>query len=137
MTEPITAMTAGAILNLAFQKFVASGASEAAKKTIEKGVSLTEKLKGKIISKLEGKEKAREALTVLKERYSTAHLAQLEMYLDLEMKRDNIFATELREVAQQMIAFQNQATVSRNYENYGRDQINIDTISGNPRIGGS
>ena len=53
------------------------------------------------------------------------------------MADDTVFATELRQVAQQIINIQNQTASNREYKSYGRDQINIEKIEGNPRIGGS
>jgi hypothetical protein len=52
------------------------------------------------------------------------------------LDEDEAFATEIRQIAQQIIN-QNQNNSSREYNNYGRDQINIETIQGNPKIGGS
>ena len=58
-------------------------------------------------------------------------------YLDIELDEDEVFAKEVRQIAQQIINIQNQNSSSREYNNYGRDQINIENIQGNPRIGGS
>ena len=53
------------------------------------------------------------------------------------MTEDQTFDAEVRQIAQQIINIQNQTVSSREYNNYGRDQINIETIQGNPTIGGS
>jgi hypothetical protein len=48
---------------------------------------------------------------------------------------DAAFVQTLQQLAEQIINIQN--TSERQYNNYGRDQINIENITGNPRIGGS
>lgn len=64
-------------------------------------------------------------------------LGKVTKYLDIELDEDEVFAKEVRQIAQQIINIQNQNNSSREYNNYGRDQINIENIQGNPRIGGS
>jgi hypothetical protein len=65
-----------------------------------------------------------------------AALEKVSKYLDLELEEDGTFATEVRQLAQQIINIQNQSISNRQYNNYGRDQINIENIHGNPKIGG-
>ncbi|MBD2166448.1 hypothetical protein H6G04_18795 [Calothrix membranacea FACHB-236] len=137
MTDPVTTIAAGAILNLAFQEFAKSGAGEVAKKTVGGAISLAKGLRDKITTKFKGNAKAEAAITAVETDYSPAALSKLEVYLDDAMTDDAVFATELRQVAQQIINIQNQTTSSREYKNYGRDQINIEKIEGNPKIGGS
>ncbi len=48
MTDPVTAMTAGAIAQLAFQKFAEAGGTDLAKKFTEAGVKGIETLWQKI-----------------------------------------------------------------------------------------
>ncbi len=48
---------------------------------------------------------------------------------------DQTFAHTLQQLAEQITNIQN--TAERQYINHGRDQINIKTIIGNPKIGGS
>ena len=43
----------------------------------------------------------------------------------------------MQQIAKQIINIQNHSSSERNYTNIGRDQINIETIQGNPKIGGS
>ncbi|MBD2598268.1 hypothetical protein H6G74_28665 [Nostoc spongiaeforme FACHB-130] len=137
MTDPVTTIAAGAILNLAFQEFAKSGAGEVAKKTVNGAISLAKDLRDKITAKFKGNVKAEAAIAAVETEYSPAALSKLEVYLDDAMTDDAVFATELRQVAQQIINIQNQTTSNREYKNYGRDQINIEKIEGNPRIGGS
>ncbi|MDZ7968286.1 MAG: hypothetical protein RM368_25600 [Nostoc sp. DedSLP03] len=137
MTDPLTTIAAGAILNLAFQEFAKSGAGEVAKKTVGGAISLAKELRNKITAKFKGNVKAEAAIAAVETDHSPAALNKLEVYLDDAMVDDAVFATELRQVAQQIINIQNQTTSNREYKNYGRDQINIEKIEGNPRIGGS
>ncbi|MFN6568527.1 hypothetical protein [Dendronalium sp. ChiSLP03b] len=137
MTDPVTTIAAGAILNLAFQEFAKSGAGEVAKKTVGGAISLGKELRDKITAKFKGNAKAEAAIAAVETDHSSAALSKLEVYLDDAMTDDAAFATDLRQVAQQIINIQNQTTSNREYKNYGRDQINIEKIEGNPRIGGS
>jgi hypothetical protein len=138
MTDPVTTIAAGAILNLAFQEFAKSGAGEVAKKTVDGSIVLAKKLRDQIIARFKGNAKAETAIATVETENSPAALNRLEVYLDDAMADDPVFAGELRQVAQQIINIQNQNTEGdRNYKNYGRDQINIEKIEGNPKIGGS
>ena len=137
MTDPATTITAGAILNLAFQEFAKSGAGEVAKKTVGGAISLAKKLRNKITAKFKGNAKAEAVIAMVETDHSPAALSKLEVYLDDVMADDAVFAEELRQVAQQIINIQHHTTSNRDYKNYGRDQINIEKIEGNPRIGGS
>ncbi|MEH2148027.1 hypothetical protein [Nostoc sp.] len=137
MTDPLSTIAAGAILNLAFQEFAKSGAGEVAKKTVGGAISLAKELRNKITAKFKGNIKAEAAIAAVETDHSPAALNKLEVYLDDAMVDDALFATELRQVAQQIINIQNQTTSNRDYQNYGRDQINIEKIEGNPKIGGS
>jgi hypothetical protein len=137
MTDPVTTIAVGAILKLAFEEFVKSGAGEIAKKTVGGAIELGKELRGKIAVKFQGNAKAEAAIAAAEKDCSSAALTKLEVYLDDAMADDAVFATELRQVAEQIINIQNQTTANREYNNYGRDQINIDKIVGNPKIGGS
>ncbi|MFM9264812.1 hypothetical protein [Tychonema sp. BBK16] len=138
MIDPVTTIAAGAILNLAFEEFAKSGAEEVAKKTVEGSIALAKKLRDQITARFKGNTKAEAAIATVENDNSPAALNRLEVYLDDAMSDDPVFAGELRQVAQQIINIQNQNTEGdRNYKNYGRDQINIEKIEGNPKIGGS
>ena len=138
MIDPVTTIAAGAILNLAFEEFAKSGAGEVAKKTVEGSIALAKKLRDQITARFKGNAKAEAAIATVENDNSPAALNRLEVYLDDAMSDDPVFAGELRQVAQQIINIQNQNTEGdRNYKNYGRDQINIEKIEGNPKIGGS
>ncbi|WP_416669644.1 hypothetical protein [Egbenema bharatensis] len=125
------------IANLAFNEFVKSGAGELAKQSLKGAGSLVKSLREQIQAKFQGNSRVEAALAEVVEQGNPAALEKVTKYLDLEMTEDEAFATEVRQIAQQIINIQNQTISDRQYNNYGRDQINIETIQGNPRIGGS
>ena len=135
--EPITAIAAAEIVKIAFQEFAKSGAGELAKKSVGGAIDLVKNLRDKIKAKFQGNERAEKALAEVEKEGNSAALDKVTKYLDLELDEDEAFATEVRQIAQQIIKIQNQNNSSREYNNYGRDQINIETIQGNPKIGGS
>jgi hypothetical protein len=135
--DPVTAIAASAIAKLAFDEFIKSGAGELAKTSLEGVGSLIKQLREKIQAKFKGDKKAETVLSQVEQDGSQAALTKLEVYLDDAMSEDPSFAEGIRQVAQQIINIQNQSVSNRTYTNYGRDQINIETIQGNPTIGGS
>ena len=140
MMEPVTTATAIAaakLVELAFNEFVKSGAGEIAKKTVGGAIDSVKNLRDKIKAKFQGNERAEKALAEVEKEGNSAALDKVTKYLDLELDEDEAFATEVRQIAQQIINIQKQNNSSREYNNYGRDQINIETIQGNPKIGGS
>ena len=140
MMEPVptaTAIAAAKLVELAFNDFIKSGAGEIAKKTVGGAIDLVKNLRDKIKAKFQGNERAEKALAEVEKEGNSAALDKVTKYLDLELDEDEAFATEVRQIAQQIINIQKQNNSSREYNNYGRDQINIETIQGNPKIGGS
>ena len=134
--EPITAIAAAEIVKIAFQEFAKSGAGELAKKSVGGAIDLIKNLRDKIKAKFQGNERVEKALVEVDQVNSEA-LGKVAKYLDIELDEDEVFAKEVGQIAQQIINIQNQNNSSREYNNYGRDQINIENIQGNPRIGGS
>ena len=132
----ITAIAAAEIVKIAFQEFAKAGAVELAKKSVGGAIDLIKNLRDKIKAKFQGNERVEKALTEVEQGNSEA-LGKVVKYLDIELDKDEVFAKEVRQIAQQIINIQNQNNSSREYNNYGRDQINIENIQGNPRIGGS
>jgi len=59
-------------------------------------------------------------------------------YLDLELDEDAAFATEVRQIAQQIINIQNESTVNLEQKNInkGRDQFVINQPQGDLKLGG-
>jgi hypothetical protein len=134
--EPITAIAAAKIAEIAFQEFAKSGAGELAKKSVGGAIDLIKNLRDKIKAKFQGNERVEKALAEVEQGNSEA-LGKVAKYLDIEFDEDQSFAKDVRQIAQQIINIQNQNSSSREYNNYGLDQINIENIQGNPRIGGS
>jgi hypothetical protein len=132
----ITAIAAAEIVKIAFQEFAKSGAGELAKKSVGGAIDLIKNLRDKIKAKFQDNERVEKALAEVEQGNSEA-LGKVTKYLDIELDEDKVFAKEVRHIAQQIINIQNQNSSSREYNNYGRDQINIENIQGNPRIGGS
>lgn len=135
--EPVTALTAYTIAKIAFEEFAKAGGGELAKKSLGGAIDLVKALRDKIQAKFKGNAKAETALTAVEQEGSQAALTKLEVYLEDAMTDDETFATDVRQVAQQIVNIQNQSVSTRDYTNYGRDQINIENIQGNPKIGGS
>ncbi len=123
-------MTAAGIVTLAFGEFVKAGAGEIAKKAI----GSIEPLRAAIKQRFAGNQKAKTSIERIEQEGSTDALNKLSVYLDDEMA-DAAFAQTLYQLANQVITFQK--TENRQFNSNGRDQIKIDTINGNPRIGGS
>jgi transcriptional accessory protein Tex/SPT6 len=136
MVDPAS-FTAAAIAKLAFDEFIKSGAGELAKKSLSGAIEQVKHLRDRIQAKLSGNDRAITALSEVEQQGTEAAIEKAAKYLDLEMTEDPAFATELRQLAQQITNIQNQSNSSREYNNYGRDQINIETIQGDPKIGGS
>jgi Tfp pilus assembly protein PilN len=138
MVEPLAAMTTGAIAQLAFNEFVKSGAGELAKKSLSGAIDSVKELRKRIQARFKGNDRAETALAEFQQQGTNTALDKVTKYLDIEMAEDEVFATEIRQLAQQ-INIQNQNTTNQaSVTTIGRDQINIDHINGNStKIGGS
>ena len=134
--EPLTSLTALAIAKLALGEFVKSGAGEIAKQSIGSVIDLVKNLRNKIESKLKGNERAEKALAEVKEHGTTQALDKFAKHLDLEMNEDDDFATEIRQIAQQVTNIYTQNKSTSSYINNGRDQFHIENMQGNQKIGG-
>ncbi len=135
--EPITAIAAAKIAEIAFQEFAKSGAGELAKKSVGGAIDLVKNLRDKIKAEFQGNERAEKALAEVEQNGDSTALDKVTKHLDIELDEDDAFATEVRQIAQQIINIQNQNNSSREYINYGRDQINIENMQGNQKIGGA
>jgi phosphoribosylformylglycinamidine (FGAM) synthase PurS component len=135
--DPITTLAAGAIAKIALDEFAKAGAGEIAKKTAGGAIDLVKTLRDKISARFKGNAKAEAALVEAQQQGTSEAIAKVGKYLDLELDDDSEFANEVRKIAQQIINIQNQTISTRNYTNQGRDQINIETMQGNQKIGGS
>jgi hypothetical protein len=103
MADPVTTLTAAAIADLAFRKFIESGAGELAKKYTGDAIAKMDELRKKIWDKMRGKPTAETALTSL-EQGSKAELDRLIAYLQVAMDDDPQFADEIQVMAQQIQA---------------------------------
>ncbi|BAS57488.1 hypothetical protein NIES2135_31470 [Leptolyngbya boryana NIES-2135] len=124
-------MTGAAIAKIAFDEFVKSSAGEVAKKAVGGAI---EQLRSTIKNRFKGNQKAETAIEKIEKEQSPEALNKLSVYLDDEME-DKVFAQTLQQLAEQITNVQN--TAERQYNNYGRDQFNIETINGDPKLGGS
>jgi hypothetical protein len=139
VTDPIVTMATAEILKLAFNEFIKTSAGETAKKLTGEALTKAGELRQKVVSWFQNKQdaKAEKAIVSIQEQGSLEALNKLTTYLDDEMEAEPIFAQDLRQAAQRIINIQSQSSLNRQYNNYGRDMINIEHIQGNPRIGGS
>jgi len=137
MIDPAS-IGAGVIVKLAFDEFVKTGAVEAAKATVAGGVELVKGLRDRIRKKFQGNASATIALSDA-EQGNPAALEKVTKYLDLEMDKEPAFASDLKQMAQQIINIQNQSSTTNTQQNnnYGRDQNIINQPQGDINIGGS
>jgi len=137
MIDPAS-IGAGVIVKLAFDEFVKTGAVEAAKATVAGGVELVKGLRDRIRKKFQGNARATIALSEA-EQGNPAALEKVTKYLDLEMDEEPAFASDLKQMAQQIINIQNQSSTTNTQQNnnYGRDQNIINQPQGDINIGGS
>ena len=115
--EPVTTLTAAAIADLAFRKFIESGAGELAKKFTEGAIVKMDALRQKIWDKMRGKPTAELAITSV-EQGSKAELDRLVAYIQVAMDDDPHFADELQVMAQQINAGKIQDNSSMTQNNY-------------------
>lgn len=133
-------LAAGAIAKLAFDEFVKSSAGEAAKKLTGEALSKANDLRQAIWAKFRGNARAETALAEVEKQGTPEALDKVTKLLDAEMALEPEFATEVRQLAQQIINIQNQTaeTADRIYKQQaGRDIFNIDDAGQNNRFGGS
>lgn len=136
MTDPVT-LTAATIATLAFHEFVKSGSGELAKKSLGGALDLVKNLRDKIRAKLQGNDRAAVALTEVEQQGNEAALDKVSKYLDLEMIEDKAFATEVKQIAQQIINVQNTSGDRTYNQTAGRDIFNVDNAGQSNKFGGS
>ena len=104
MADPVTTITAAVIANLAFKKFVESGAGKLAEKFTEAAISKMDELRQRIWEKLQGKsQKVDDALKKV-EQGDSAALSTIAKNLDVMMDEDLDFAAEVQAIAQEINA---------------------------------
>ena len=130
--EPVTTLTAAAIADLAFRKFIESGAGELAKKFTEKGVKKIEELYTSIRTKLWGKPTAEMALTEL-EKGNLAEKDRLIAYLQVAMDDDQPFAQSLQQLANEihLEVINDESQMNQQQNNYGGTNFQNQMRDGN------
>jgi hypothetical protein len=103
MTDPVTALTASAIVSLAFQEFIKSGAGELAKKFTAEAVARMNDLRELIWQKLQGNPDAVAAIEQAKSG-SEEVLSELATDLKRAMDKDPDFASKIQAIAQEIHA---------------------------------
>jgi hypothetical protein len=110
MVDPVTTITAGAIVQLAFQSFLSPEAGKASASKLSE--SLTEKvltqmgeLRQKIWGRLRFKSRKMQALSTAvrqTQQVTSAQIDDIAAYLRMEMEYDDRFATELKQLAERI-----------------------------------
>lgn len=101
MAEPLT-LTASVIVNLAFQKFLESGAGELGKKFTTNAIAAMDSLRKELWERLQGKSEKLDQALVQAEQGDKKALETIAKNLDVEMDDDEAFATEIKTLAQQI-----------------------------------
>lgn len=117
MVDPVS-LTAGVIANLAFQKFLETGASKAAEKLAEGAVARMDDLRKLIWDKLRGRSPKIDYALEKVEQGDKAALETIAKNLDVVMDEDPEFAQEVQTIAQEITLMQvedNSSTVQNNY----------------------
>ena len=119
MTDPVTTMAAGAIVNLAFQKFAEAGGTKLAEKFTETGLEKLGELWAAIRERLEGKwSKVDEALMKL-EAGDSAAIEKVAGRLDGEMDDDEDFDALIRGLVREVTLNQVQGDKGQIQNNFG------------------
>lgn len=132
MTDPVSALTAAAILDLASRKFVESGAGELAKKFTEAGLKKLDALYQHIRQKLWGKPTAEAALTEI-EKGNSAEKDRLVAYLQVAMDDDPQFAQSIQQLAQEihLEVIKDDSSMNQQQNNYGGTNYQTQMRDGN------
>ncbi len=109
MVDPLSAaatLTASKIAELAFQKFLESGAGELGKKFTTDAIAKMDILRKRIWVKLRGKPRVEEVKATIEQtqKITPEHIHQIAAYLQVAMDEDPQFANEIRLLAQEINA---------------------------------
>ena len=112
---------------------------EVAKKAVGGAIEQVKHLRDRIQAKFSGNDRAITAFNDVKQQGTEAVIEKAAKYLYLEMAEDPAFATEIRQIAQEIVSIQNQSNTTLNQQNlnYGRDQNVTNQPTGDIKIGGS
>lgn len=118
--EP-TALTAAAIVSLAFTKVFET----TVEKFTEAALAKTDRLREKIWDKLRGNHTAEVALTEVENNRSKAHLDQIAAFVQVAMIQDQQFAQKIQAIAQEINAskLQDNSMTQNNHDNSTGYQI--------------
>jgi predicted RNase H-like nuclease len=94
-------ITAAAIVQLAFNEAVKAGAGEVAKKSVN---GMLDSLREKIQAQFKDNNRAETALAEFQEQKNTDALDKVTEYLHSEMAKDDVFATEIKQLTEQIRA---------------------------------
>ena len=130
-------MAAGAIVQLAFNEFIKSSAGEAAKKLTGEALAKANDLRKAIWAKFKGSDRAETALAEVEKEGTTEALDKVTKLLDAEMSFEPEFATQIRQLAQQIINIENTSGDRTYNQTAGRDIFNIDNAGQSNKFGGS
>jgi Med18 protein len=104
MTDPLSALTAGVIVDLAARKFIESGVGKLAEKFTESAIQKMGELWNRIKERLSGKSEKLDEALVKVEQGDAAAQAVVTKYLDVAMEDYPEFATEVKQLAQEIHA---------------------------------
>lgn len=133
MVEPVMAITAGVIANLAFQKFIEAGAGKAAEKLAEGAVAKMDELRKLVWNKLRGQpplEQVKQAIEQ-KQPLTQEQIDRLAAYLQVAMDSDPKFAKEAQTIAHEITQMQIEDNSSMNQTNYGGTNYQTKTGANN------
>ena len=129
MADPITAAF---IAGLVVQKFVEGAAGEA-------GKQLVGDLWTRIVKQFKGDKRAETVLaTVVETKGEKESVEDLTTYLKGEMKQDGLFASDLQQLAEQIINVQNQSQsqVANTFTSQGNSQMRaVGVVHGTANLG--
>lgn len=117
-------VSAAVVATLAAGQFVVTELTKSA--AGETGKQLMTALWGKLKARFQGDDRATEALTAVETEKSAEALADLTTYVKSEMKRSPEFATEVQQMAQQILNLdQSQTQTAKTFNTEARDQARV------------
>ena len=124
MVGPVATVTASALAELAFKKFLETAAGETAKKFTEAALGKMDELRQKIMTRLTGNAPAvNAAKRIAASQGSTEDLEAVSDYLKIAMREDPQFANELKLLAQEI-------NLGKLNDNSSIEQNNYDNSTG-------
>ena len=131
MTDPVTTISAGVIVNLAFQAFVKSGAGELAKQFTTAAIEQMGVLRKAIATRLRGKNAVAEQALAAAEAGDELALENLSTFVGAEMLSDPAFAGQLQAIAQEIQAGKLIDQSQKTQNVYGGNAVQEQNITGN------